>query len=78
MELGGLMTAIGSTRLETERLQGHPFDRNGISYWDTDWPVPQEHAGLSSSATSSGRGPVRPLAGNGKEKPAAQGYRFLY
>jgi hypothetical protein len=78
MELGGLMTAIGSTRLETERLQGHPFDRNGISYWDTDWPVPQEHAGLSSSEPGSGRGPVRPLAGIGREKPRAQGFRFLY
>jgi LCP family protein required for cell wall assembly len=78
MELGGLMTAIGSTRLETERLQGHPFDRNGISYWDTVWPVPQEHAGHSSSEPGSGRGPVRPLAGIGREKPRAQGFRFLY
>jgi hypothetical protein len=77
MELGGLMTAMGSTRLETERLQGHPFDRNGISYLDIDWPVPQDHAGLSFPA-GSGQGQGRPLAGNGKEKAAAQGYRFLF
>lgn len=78
MELGGLMTAIGSTRLETQRLQGHPFDRNGISYLDTEWPVPQEHAGLSSSATGSGREEVRPLSGDSKDRPSGQGYRFLY
>jgi LCP family protein required for cell wall assembly len=78
MELGGLMTAMGSTKLETQRLKGHPFDRNGISYWDTEWPVPQEHAGLSSSTTGSGRGPLPQLFGDGKERPARQGYRYLY
>ena len=78
MELGGLMTAIGSTRLETKRLQGHPFDRNGISYLDTEWPVPQDHAGLSSSASHSEQGQGRPLSGDNKGKASTQGYRLLY
>lgn len=38
MELGGLITAMGSTELQTERLEGRPFMRNGISYWDAEWP----------------------------------------
>jgi len=76
MELGGLMSAIGSTRLETERLQGHPFDRNGISYWDTEWPVPQDDAGISGSRTD--RGPMAPLPSDGNEKSSAQRYRYLF
>ena len=78
MELGGLMSAIGSTRLETQRLQGHPFDRNGISYLDTEWPVPQDHAGNSSSGSLTERGPTQPLPGDGEAKPSAQRYRYLF
>lgn len=40
MELGGLITAMGTTNLETKRLGGRPFTRNGLSYWDADWPAP--------------------------------------
>jgi LCP family protein required for cell wall assembly len=76
MELGGLMSAIGSTRLETERLQGHPFDRNGISYWDTDWPVPQDHAGIAGSRSDQGQMPSFPS--DGKERTSAKGYRYLF
>jgi LCP family protein required for cell wall assembly len=76
MELGGLMSAIGSTRLETERLQGHPFDRNGISYWDTDWPVPQDHAGIAGSRSDQGQMPSLPS--DGKERTSARGYRYLF
>ena len=39
MELGGLITAMGTTNLETKRLGGRPFTRNGLSYWDADWPA---------------------------------------
>lgn len=78
MELGGLMTAIGSTRLETQRLQGQPFDRNGISYIDTEWPVPQDPAGPSSSGNRSMPGQGLPLAGDGKDRSSGQGFRFLY
>lgn len=38
MELGGLITAMGGTRLETRQLDGRPFDYNGISYLDVSWP----------------------------------------
>jgi LCP family protein required for cell wall assembly len=42
MELGGLITAMGHTQLDTERLDGHPFYKDGISYWDAVWPPPAE------------------------------------
>jgi len=76
MELGGLMSAIGSTRLETERLKGHPFDRNGTSYWDTDWPVPQDHAGIAGSRADQGQS--LPPQSDGKERSSAKGYRYLF
>ena len=38
MELGGLITAMGTTDLSTERLQATPFYQDGISYLDTEWP----------------------------------------
>ena len=38
MEIGGLITAMGTTQLETTRLEAKPFMRNGISYLDTSWP----------------------------------------
>ena len=38
MELGGLITAMGLTELETERLPARPFYRDGISYLETEWP----------------------------------------
>ena len=40
MELGGLITLMGTTQLETKRLGGRPFYRDGISYWDAEWPAP--------------------------------------
>ena len=38
MEIGGLITAMATTRFDAERLSGRPFDLNGISYWEADWP----------------------------------------
>ena len=38
LELGGLITAMGTTDLNTERLEATPFDLDGISYLDTQWP----------------------------------------
>ncbi len=38
MELGGLITAMATTQLETTRLDARPFYRDGISYLDTKWP----------------------------------------
>jgi LCP family protein required for cell wall assembly len=37
MELGGLITAMGTTKLQTRRLGGRPFMSDGISYWEADW-----------------------------------------
>ena len=54
MELGGLITAMGTTNLDTERLEATPFDRNGISYLDTEWPGGNS-SGADASETSSWR-----------------------
>ena len=53
MELGGLITAMGITELETERLPARPFYEDGISYLDTEWPVYQ--GGRDASDSSSPR-----------------------
>ena len=53
MELGGLITAMGITELETERLPARPFYEDGISYLDTEWPVYQ--GGRDASDSSSQR-----------------------
>ena len=39
MELGGLVTAMGTTELEATSLRAVPFDAEGISYLDTEWPA---------------------------------------
>jgi len=54
MELGGLITAMGTTDLETERLKATPFYRNGISYLNTEWPGGNS-SGADASETSSWR-----------------------
>ena len=38
MELGGLITLMGTTKLQTQHLGGRPFDMGGVSYWEADWP----------------------------------------
>ena len=50
MELGGLITAMGITELETERLPARPFYKDGISYLDTEWPVYQNGRNASDSS----------------------------
>jgi anionic cell wall polymer biosynthesis LytR-Cps2A-Psr (LCP) family protein len=57
MELGGLITAMGSTQLETKRLGGRPFYQNDINYWDAEWPQPVLDG--SNGAESSGDGRYR-------------------
>jgi LCP family protein required for cell wall assembly len=42
MDLGGMVTALGGTQLHTKQLGGRPFDQNGVSYWEADWPQPIE------------------------------------
>jgi len=51
MELGGLITAMGLTELETERLDARPFYRNGISYLDTAWPADRNGGDASESSS---------------------------
>ena len=62
MELGGLITRMGSTHLQTAHLDGRPFDLDGISYWEADWQGAGTSA-LPKEATSGG---------------AERRYRFLF
>jgi len=55
MELGGLITAMGTTQLETKRLGGRPFYRNDISYWEADWPQPVLESSTSDGSGQDGR-----------------------
>ncbi len=48
MELGGLVTAMGTTEMKATSLRAVPFDADGISYLDTEWPA------HSSNGTDSG------------------------
>ncbi|MFM7085783.1 MAG: LCP family protein [Cyanobium sp.] len=45
MELGGLITSLGGTTLQTRRLDGRPFEQGGISYWQADWSSADEPRG---------------------------------
>lgn len=55
MELGGLITRMGSTSLQTSHLSGRPFELGGISYWEADW----QSAGVDSGNTSGNNLPAR-------------------
>jgi LCP family protein required for cell wall assembly len=71
MEIGGLLTAMAATNLTTERLDGHPFDLNGISYWEAVWP---QADGVSPAANGSG-----PREGDTRDaKSSDQRFRFLF
>jgi len=54
MELGGLITGMANTTLETQRLDGRPFDLNGISYWDADWASADQPRGNETSGSTAG------------------------
>ena len=47
IDLGSMVTALGGTQLHTKQLGGRPFDQNGISYWEAEWPQPIESSPLS-------------------------------
>jgi LCP family protein required for cell wall assembly len=64
MELGGLITAMGRTQLDTQRLDGRPFYKDGISYWDAVWPPPAE-------------GPLEARS-DGEDIPSGGRHRFLF
>ncbi len=63
MELGGLLTLMGTTQLQTERLGGRPFDQGGVSYWEADWPT-------HSSADAGGGTPAESGAQAGADAAA--------
>ena len=52
MEIGGLITAMGGTQLDAERLGGRPFMRDGISYWQAEWPTAASSGDASSRVES--------------------------
>jgi anionic cell wall polymer biosynthesis LytR-Cps2A-Psr (LCP) family protein len=53
MDLGGMVTALGGTQLHTKQLGGRPFDQNGVSYWEADWPQPIESGPSTDSKDSA-------------------------
>jgi hypothetical protein len=57
MELGGLITLMGTTKLQTQHLGGRPFDLGGVSYWEADWPGSGVDSadGMQEETTVSGR-----------------------
>ena len=54
MEIGGLITAMGGTKLDAERLGGRPFMRDGISYWEAEWPKSGDDAAAASPSDRYG------------------------
>ena len=54
MELGGLITAMGTTDLNASSLKAVPFNADGISYLDTEWPA-KASSGADASEASSQR-----------------------
>ena len=54
MELGGLITALGTTDLNASSLKAVPFNADGISYLDTEWPA-KISSGADASEASSQR-----------------------
>ena len=68
MELGGLITAMGNTRLEAEHLSGRPFVQGGISYWEATWP---------GNARADGGSP-EPAPAPRESRKGPWNYRFLF
>ncbi|MEB3265047.1 MAG: LCP family protein [Cyanobacteriota bacterium] len=56
MELGGLVTSLSHTTLETSHLGGRPFMRDGISYWEAEWPG-DRFQGIETSSSPQRRLP---------------------
>ena len=55
MELGKLITTMGTTDLQTSRLKARPFYQNGVSYLDTQWPGKETTMGVDATESSSKR-----------------------
>jgi len=72
MELGGLITGMANTTLETQRLDGRPFDLNGISYWDADWASADQPRGNETSGSTAGPDSKQ------SRQPTPSPHRFLF
>ena len=55
MELGKLITTMGTTDLQTSGLKARPFYQNGVSYLDTQWPGKETTRGVDATESSSRR-----------------------
>jgi LCP family protein required for cell wall assembly len=55
MQVGGLITAMATTNLTAERLDGRPFDMDGISYWEAVWPAASQDARSGTGSDDKGR-----------------------
>ena len=51
MELGGLITAMATTDLQASSLKAVPFNADGISYLDTEWPATSSSGADASEAS---------------------------
>jgi len=78
MELGGLATAMGSTRLETERLDGRPFDRDGVSFLEIDWPVRAGSATGTEHSSGLSAGEEAGPPTDPSSRAQRQGSRYLF
>jgi LCP family protein required for cell wall assembly len=79
MELGGLVTAMGATHLETDRLDGRPIDRDGVSYLEIDWPVQPDgldnNDGTDAAAQVDAAGQPEAPEIDGAADPGGEGER---
>ena len=55
LELGKLITAMGTTELQTNQLNARPFYKNGVSYLDTQWPTTNSSPDMDASRYGSKR-----------------------
>ena len=52
MELGGLITAMSTNKLNIHHLEGRPFDQGGVSYLEIDWPGTADGESVSEPTES--------------------------
>ena len=75
MDLGGMVTALGGTQLQTKQLGGRPFDQNGISYWEVDWPQPLDASSSASPSSTDRESQAEP---KGEIPSRTAGERYLF
>jgi len=53
LDFGKLITAMGTTELQTNQLSARPFYKNGVSYLDTQWPANDSSIDEDTSRSNS-------------------------